>query len=93
VLARDGKLYAAVVSGNILSINPGGTAQELFAGLMKISQKDTSHEHDLLLSLFGKSGQKRRCAGDNGRWVCSIAWRSEPTTETVTKDSRRNSGG
>jgi hypothetical protein len=39
VLARDGKLYAAVVSGNILSINPGGTVQELFAGLMKISQK------------------------------------------------------
>ena len=31
VLARDGKLYAAVASGNILRMNPDGTAQEVFA--------------------------------------------------------------
>jgi sugar lactone lactonase YvrE len=31
VLARDGKLYAAVASGNILRMNPVGTAQEVFA--------------------------------------------------------------
>ena len=30
VLARDGKLYAAVASGNILRMNPNGTAQEVF---------------------------------------------------------------
>ena len=30
-LARDGKLYAAVASGNILRMNPDGTAQEVFA--------------------------------------------------------------
>jgi len=30
VLARDGKLYAAVASGNILRMNPDGTAQEVF---------------------------------------------------------------
>ena len=29
--ARDGKLYAAVASGNILRMNPDGTSQELFA--------------------------------------------------------------
>ena len=31
VLAPDGKLYAAVASGNILRMNPDGTAQEVFA--------------------------------------------------------------
>ena len=31
VLARDGKLYAAVASGRILRMNPDGTAQEVFA--------------------------------------------------------------
>lgn len=31
VLARDGKLYAAVASGNILRMNPDGSAQEVFA--------------------------------------------------------------
>jgi sugar lactone lactonase YvrE len=31
ILARDGKLYAAVASGNILRMNPDGTAQEIFA--------------------------------------------------------------
>ena len=31
VLARDGKLYAAVASGNILRMNSDGTAQEVFA--------------------------------------------------------------
>jgi sugar lactone lactonase YvrE len=31
VLARDGRLYAAVASGNILRMNPDGTAQEVFA--------------------------------------------------------------
>ena len=31
VLAHDGKLYAAVASGNILRMNPDGTAQEVFA--------------------------------------------------------------
>jgi sugar lactone lactonase YvrE len=31
VLARDGKLYAAVASGNILRMNPDGTGQEVFA--------------------------------------------------------------
>ena len=31
VPARDGKLYAAVASGNILHMNPDGTAQEVFA--------------------------------------------------------------
>ena len=31
VLARDGKLYATVASGNILRMNPDGTAQEVFA--------------------------------------------------------------
>jgi sugar lactone lactonase YvrE len=30
VLARDGKVYAAVASGNILRMNPDGTAQEVF---------------------------------------------------------------
>ena len=30
VLARDGKLYAAVASGNILRMNPDGTAREVF---------------------------------------------------------------
>lgn len=30
VWARDGKLYAAVASGNILRMNPDGTAQEVF---------------------------------------------------------------
>ena len=31
VLARDGRLYAAVASGNILRMNPDGTGQEEFA--------------------------------------------------------------
>ena len=31
VLGRDGKLYAAVASGNILRMNPDGSAQEVFA--------------------------------------------------------------
>lgn len=31
VLAQDGKLYAAVASGNILRMNPDGTAQEVYA--------------------------------------------------------------
>jgi sugar lactone lactonase YvrE len=31
VLARDGKLYAAVASGNILRMNAEGTDQEVFA--------------------------------------------------------------
>ena len=31
VVARDGKLYAAVASGNILRMNPDGSAQEVFA--------------------------------------------------------------
>jgi sugar lactone lactonase YvrE len=31
VLARDGKLYAAVASGRILRMDPDGTAQEVFA--------------------------------------------------------------
>lgn len=31
VLARDGKLYAAMTSGNILRMNPDGAAQEVFA--------------------------------------------------------------
>ena len=31
VLARDGKLYAAVASGHILRMNPDGTGQEVFA--------------------------------------------------------------
>jgi sugar lactone lactonase YvrE len=31
VLARDGKLYAAMASGSILRMNPDGTAQEVFA--------------------------------------------------------------
>ncbi|MFZ4479530.1 MAG: SMP-30/gluconolactonase/LRE family protein [Rhodoferax sp.] len=31
VLARDGKLYATVASGNILRMNPDGSAQEVFA--------------------------------------------------------------
>src|SRR5215207_3098139 len=31
VLARDGKLYAAVTSGNIVRMNPDGSAQEVFA--------------------------------------------------------------
>ena len=31
VLARDGKLYAAVASGRILRMNPDGTGQEVFA--------------------------------------------------------------
>lgn len=31
VLARDGKLYAAVASGNILRMNPDGSTQEVFA--------------------------------------------------------------
>jgi len=31
VLARDGRLYAAVASGNILRMSPDGTAQEVFA--------------------------------------------------------------
>ena len=31
VLAPDGKLYAAVASGNLLRMNPDGTAQEVFA--------------------------------------------------------------
>jgi len=30
VLAKDGKLYAAVASGNILRMNPDGTGQEVF---------------------------------------------------------------
>jgi sugar lactone lactonase YvrE len=30
VLGRDGKLYAAVASGNILKMNPDGSAQEVF---------------------------------------------------------------
>jgi sugar lactone lactonase YvrE len=30
VLARDGKLYAAMASGNILRMNPDGSAQEVF---------------------------------------------------------------
>ena len=30
VLARDGKLYAAVASGNILRMNPNGSGQEVF---------------------------------------------------------------
>jgi sugar lactone lactonase YvrE len=30
VLGRDGKLYAAVASGNILRMNPDGSAQEVF---------------------------------------------------------------
>ena len=31
VLGRDGKLYAAVASGNILRMNPDGSGQEVFA--------------------------------------------------------------
>ena len=31
VLARDGKLYAAVASGNIVRMNPDGSAQEVYA--------------------------------------------------------------
>ena len=31
VLGRDGKLYAAVASGNVLRMNPDGSAQEVFA--------------------------------------------------------------
>ena len=31
MLARDGKLYAAVASGKILRMNPDGTAQEVYA--------------------------------------------------------------
>jgi hypothetical protein len=31
VLARGGKLYAAMASGNILRMNPDGSAQEVFA--------------------------------------------------------------
>ena len=31
VLAPDGKLYAAVASGNVLRMNPDGSAQEVFA--------------------------------------------------------------
>jgi sugar lactone lactonase YvrE len=31
VIAKDGKLYATVVSGNILRMNPDGGAQEVFA--------------------------------------------------------------
>jgi sugar lactone lactonase YvrE len=31
VLARDGKLYTTVASGNILRMNPDGSAQEVFA--------------------------------------------------------------
>ncbi|MDI1274093.1 SMP-30/gluconolactonase/LRE family protein [Polaromonas sp.] len=31
VIARDGKLYATVASGNILRMNPDGSAQEVFA--------------------------------------------------------------
>ncbi|MDI1338185.1 SMP-30/gluconolactonase/LRE family protein [Polaromonas sp.] len=31
VVARDGKLYATVASGNILRMNPDGSAQEVFA--------------------------------------------------------------
>lgn len=31
VIAKDGKLYATVVSGNILRMNPDGTALEVFA--------------------------------------------------------------
>ena len=31
VLAKDGKLYTTVVSGNILRMNPDGSAQEVFA--------------------------------------------------------------
>jgi sugar lactone lactonase YvrE len=31
VVARDGKLYAAVASGRVLRMNPDGTAQEVFA--------------------------------------------------------------
>src|SRR6185503_2689379 len=30
VVARDGKLYAAVASGNIVRMNPDGSAQEVF---------------------------------------------------------------
>lgn len=30
VLARDGKLYAAMASGNVVRMNPDGTAQEVF---------------------------------------------------------------
>jgi hypothetical protein len=30
VLARDGKLYAAMASGNIVRMNPDGSAQEVF---------------------------------------------------------------
>jgi sugar lactone lactonase YvrE len=32
VLARDGKLYAAMASGNVVRMNPDGSAQEVFAG-------------------------------------------------------------
>jgi len=31
VLARDGKLYAAMASGNIVRMNPDGSAQEIYA--------------------------------------------------------------
>jgi sugar lactone lactonase YvrE len=31
VLARDGKLYTTVLSGNILRMNPDGSAREVFA--------------------------------------------------------------
>ena len=31
VLARDGKLYAAMASGNVVRMNPDGSAQEVFA--------------------------------------------------------------
>ena len=31
VVAKDGKLYTTVASGNILRMNPDGTAQEVFA--------------------------------------------------------------
>jgi sugar lactone lactonase YvrE len=31
MLARDGKLYAAMASGNIMRMNPDGSAQEVFA--------------------------------------------------------------
>jgi sugar lactone lactonase YvrE len=30
VLARDGKLYAAMVSGNVVRMNPDGSAQEVY---------------------------------------------------------------
>ena len=30
VLARDGKLYAAMASGNVVRMNPDGTGQEVF---------------------------------------------------------------